>query len=74
MSEKNVSPERSHPILVLSRYIRESLVITTQCGERIVVHVSAVRGDQVRLAIDAPQGVKVLRSELEKKEEVTTRA
>jgi carbon storage regulator len=48
-------------MLVLSR--RESQRI--QLGESIVVTVVRVNGDQVRLGIEAPASVRVLRGELE---------
>jgi carbon storage regulator len=47
-------------MLVLSRREKESIVI----GDRITVTVVEIRGNQVRLAIDAPKEIRVLRSEL----------
>jgi carbon storage regulator len=47
-------------MLVLSRRENESIVI----GDRITVKVVAIRGNQVRLAIEAPKEVRVLRTEL----------
>ena len=47
-------------MLVLSRRIGESIVI----GDDITVTVLEVRGDVVRLGIDAPRSVTVQRSEL----------
>lgn len=47
-------------MLVLSRRKDESLVI----GDQIKVTVVEIRGNRVRLAIDAPSDVKVLRTEL----------
>ena len=47
-------------MLVLSRKIGECIRI----GERVVVKVVSVRGGQVRLGIEAPAAVSVLRSEL----------
>ena len=47
-------------MLVLSRKVGESLVI----GEDITVRVVEVRGDVVRLGIDAPRSVSVQRQEL----------
>jgi carbon storage regulator len=47
-------------MLVLSRRIGESLVI----GDNVVVTVLEVRGDVVRIGIDAPRSVPVNRAEL----------
>lgn len=47
-------------MLVLSRRIGESLVI----GDDVVVTVLEVRGDVVRIGIDAPRSVAVNRAEL----------
>jgi carbon storage regulator len=47
-------------VLVISRRSGESVVI----GPGVSVKVSEVRGGRVRLAIEAPADVKVLRSEL----------
>ena len=47
-------------MLVLSRKKNESIVI----GENIVVMVIEVRGDKVRLGIDAPKEVSVHRHEV----------
>jgi carbon storage regulator len=47
-------------VLVLSRRSGESIVI----GDRIVVTVLDVRGDQVRIGIEAPREVQVHRQEV----------
>ncbi len=47
-------------MLVLTRKKNESIVI----GENIVVIVVEIRGDKVRLAIDAPREVSVHRREV----------
>jgi carbon storage regulator len=47
-------------MLVLSRKIGESILI----GENVVVTVREMRGGRIRLAIEAPQEVLVLRNEL----------
>jgi len=47
-------------VLVLSRRVGESLVI----GDNVVVTVLEVRGDMIRIGIDAPREVKVHRSEV----------
>lgn len=47
-------------MLVLSRRVGESVVV----GDDITVTVLEVRGDVVRVGIDAPRSVKVHRAEL----------
>ena len=47
-------------MLILSRKINEKVVI----GEDITVSIIEIRGDQVRLGIDAPKMVKVFRQEV----------
>ena len=47
-------------MLVLSRHRDESIVI----GDNIVITVTEIRGDKVRLGIDAPQSVPVHRREV----------
>lgn len=49
-------------MLVLHRKPGESLLI----GGDIVITVLEVRGDKVRIGIEAPRDVKVLRDELER--------
>ena len=47
-------------MLVLTRRVNERILI----GDNVTVTVLEVRGDQVRLGIDAPRDVEVLREEL----------
>jgi len=47
-------------MLILSRRVNERIVI----GDDIVVSVVEVRGDQVKLGIEAPRDVKVFRQEV----------
>ena len=47
-------------MLVLSRTLMESIHI----GDSVVVSVLEIRGNKVRLGIDAPKEIRVLRSEL----------
>jgi carbon storage regulator len=47
-------------MLVLSRKAEESIVI----DERITITILEVRGNQIRIGIDAPQEVPVIRKEL----------
>ena len=50
-------------MLVLSRRTNEKLIIETTDGVVVVV-VTRVKGDTVRLGIDAPRTVRVWRKEL----------
>jgi carbon storage regulator len=47
-------------MLILSRKVNEKVVI----GDDISVTIIEIRGDQVRLGIDAPKKVKVFRQEV----------
>ncbi|MBL7106536.1 MAG: carbon storage regulator CsrA [Phycisphaerae bacterium] len=47
-------------MLVLSRYVEESIMI----GDDIEIIVSEVRGKKVKLAIKAPENVKIFRKEI----------
>ncbi len=47
-------------MLVLTRRVNERIMI----GDDVVVTVLEVRGDQVRIGIDAPRDVKVFREEV----------
>jgi carbon storage regulator len=47
-------------MLILSRRVNEKIVIS----DDIVVSVVEVRGDQVKLGIEAPRNVKVFRQEV----------
>jgi len=56
---------RTTDMLILGRKPNESIVI----GEDITITVCDIRGDTVRLGIDAPQTALILRSELAPKKE-----
>jgi len=47
-------------VLILSRRIGEKLII----GENVTVTILAVKGNQVRIGIDAPRDVRVDREEI----------
>ncbi len=47
-------------MLVLTRKINESLLI----GDEVVITVVDVRGDKVRLGIEAPKEISIARSEI----------
>lgn len=57
-------------MLVLSRRVGESIVV----GDDVTVTVLEVRGDVVRVGIDAPRSVRVHRAELLSEVESTNRA
>lgn len=50
-------------MLVLSRHKDETIVLTGEFG-KIEIMVTDIAGGQVRLGINAPKEVKVMRSEL----------
>jgi carbon storage regulator len=47
-------------MLILSRKINEKIMI----GDDISISVIEIRGDQVRIGVDAPKNVKVFRREV----------
>ena len=47
-------------MLVLSRKINQSIVI----GDNIEIMLVAIRGDQIKLGINAPRDVKIFRKEV----------
>ena len=47
-------------MLILSRKINERIMI----GDDISISIVEVRGDQVRIGVDAPKSVKVFRQEV----------
>lgn len=47
-------------MLALTRKVGERIVI----GENIVVTVASVKGDSIRLTIDAPREIKIYRGEI----------
>ena len=47
-------------ILILTRRVGEKLII----GENVTVTVLAVKGNQIRIGIDAPRDVQVNREEI----------
>lgn len=53
-------------MLVLSRFKDESIVITTTEG-RVEISIIDVRGDKVRLGIEAPRSVTVHRKEIQQR-------
>jgi carbon storage regulator CsrA len=61
--------KRELKMLVLTRKPDESVVITTESGEEIVVSILGVVGQQVRLGFDADDSVIIDRAELLEDEE-----
>lgn len=57
-------------MLVLSRKAREQI----QIGDEVVVTILQVKGQSVRIGIEAPKNVRVLRSELPRHETATNAA
>lgn len=47
-------------MLVLSRFINEKIYI----GDDVVIQVVSVRGDKVKIGVEAPVDVPVMRAEL----------
>jgi carbon storage regulator len=47
-------------MLILSRKVNEKIMI----GDNISISIIEIRGDQVRLGVDAPKAVKVFRQEV----------
>jgi carbon storage regulator CsrA len=47
-------------MLILSRRIQEAIII----GDDVTIRVLSIRGNQVRLGIDAPKSVSVDREEI----------
>lgn len=56
-------------MLILTRRVNESLVI----GDDVTVTVLGVKGNQVRIGVDAPRDVSVHREELAQKGDDTQR-
>ena len=54
-------------MLVLSRLVHESIVITVPDGVRMTITIAEVRGDKVRLGIEAPKEYRVHRKEVQDK-------
>ena len=51
-------------MLVLTRFVGETLIIETPAGEKIEVTVPGAKGNQVRIGIEAHPDVNILRKEL----------
>ena len=51
-------------MLVITRLVGEKVLIFPPGGKPIKIEIVSVRGDRVRIGIEAPQNVLVLREEL----------
>lgn len=51
-------------MLLLSRHVDERLFLTTEAGEEICVTIAGIRGNQVKIAVDAPATVRIEREEV----------
>ena len=51
-------------MLVLSRKDGQRITLTTAGGERITLMIDQIHGKSARISIEAPQTVKILRSEV----------
>jgi len=56
-------------MLILTRRVDESLVI----GDNVTVTILGVKGNQVRIGVDAPRDVTVHREELTQKQDSSER-
>lgn len=52
-------------MLILSRKTSESIVIELEDGRRITITAVSIRGDKVRLGLEAPRSIKLRREELQ---------
>jgi len=51
-------------MLILSRKKEETIVVTLPDGTEISIMIVDLRGDRVRLGIEAPKDFKILRKEI----------
>lgn len=54
-------------MLILTRRPTETIVMTTPEGVRVNVTVLGIKGNQVRVGIDAPKGTSVNREEIQQR-------
>lgn len=57
-------------MLVLSRHLNERIFLN---GGEIIIHVVDIRGDKVRLGIEAPKAVRIDREEVHEAKERSKR-
>lgn len=51
-------------MLVLKRKVGEAIIITTESGEKIEIKVSEISDGRVKLGLDAPKSITILRKEV----------
>lgn len=51
-------------MLILTRRSGEAIIATTADGTRITVRVVSINGGQIRIGLDAPKSVHIIREEL----------
>lgn len=51
-------------MLILTRNINESIVLEYSNGNKVTIEVLDVNGSQVRIGLDAPKEINIVRSEL----------
>ncbi len=53
-------------MLVLSRSKSERIILTLPDGSTVAIIVASINGNRVKLGIEAPKEVKIIREELDK--------
>ncbi|TWT47068.1 hypothetical protein KOR42_41650 [Thalassoglobus neptunius] len=51
-------------MLVLSRHVDEDIILVLEDGRRIEIKAVSIRGDKVRMGIEAPRSIGVHRREI----------
>lgn len=51
-------------MLILKRKLGEAILITTENGEKIEIKISEISEGRVKLGLDAPKSVSILRKEV----------
>ena len=51
-------------MLILTRYPDQSVILQLPNGDNIEVYINSIKGQQVKLGIDAPDNISILRDEL----------
>lgn len=51
-------------MLIITRKANQAIELHLESGERVTISVLRLQGSRVRLAVNAPQSVHVVRSEL----------
>jgi carbon storage regulator CsrA len=65
---KPENSNKENSILSLTRYEGQSIIVNTLHGD-ITFHIHAIKGNQVRIGIDAPQEMNIYRNELVDKQD-----